>query len=256
LFPLRDENPTNLTPFLTVALIGANVAVWIWVQGAGVSLSALADSVCRYGAIPIEITGGARTGTIDFGEGLPPCELGGLRYTTLVTSMFLHGSWMHLLSNMWFMWVFANNIEDSMGHLRFLAFYLLCGLAAIGAQVLASPGAPVPTVGASGAISGVMGAYLVFFPRIRVYTLFILIIFFRVIPVPAWFWLLLWFAIQVLSGYTAPMGEGGGVAFWAHVGGFVAGIVLAKPFENRVLVSAKRRHVHLSPYEVRHRGWW
>jgi membrane associated rhomboid family serine protease len=256
LFPLRDENPTILTPFLTVALIGANVAVWIWIQGAGVSLPTLASSVCSFGAIPAEITGQVVSGSIDLGPELPACRLGGLRYATLITSMFLHGGWLHLLSNMWFVWVFANNVEGSMGHLRFLAFYLMCGLAATAAQVLVMPGSIVPTVGASGAISGVMGAYLVFFPRIRVYTLFIFIIIIRVIPVPAWFILLLWFGLQVLSGYSAPVGEGGGVAFWAHVGGFLAGVVLAKPFENRMLVEAKRRKVRLSPIEVEHRGWW
>ncbi len=256
MFPLRDENPTSLTPYLTVSLIAANVATWVWVQGAGLSAPALASSVCQYGAIPAEITGRALSGSVELAPGLPVCRLGGLRWATLVSSMFLHGGWLHLISNLWFLWVFGNNVEDSMGHLRFVAFYLICGVAAVLAQVVAMPGALVPTVGASGAISGVMGAYLLYYPRVRIHTLFVFIIFFRVIPVQAWFILVLWFGIQVLSGYAAPVGDGGGVAFWAHVGGFIAGLVLAKPFENPMLVEARRRHVRLSPFEVEHGGWW
>jgi membrane associated rhomboid family serine protease len=257
-FPLRDENPTLLTPFVTFALFGANLGIWIWLQGAGTSMAVLAESVCQYGAIPAEITGSATPGqSVDFGQGMPPCNIGGLTWATLITSMFLHGGWLHLISNLWFLWIFGNNVEDSMGHLRFLLFYLLCGLAAIFAQIMATPESLLPTVGASGAISGVMGAYLVFYPRVRVHTLFIFIIFFRIIPVQAWFILLLWFGIQLLSGYASPVGEGeGGVAFWAHVGGFVAGFLLARLFENRTLVQAKRSKVHLSPFEVEHRGWW
>jgi membrane associated rhomboid family serine protease len=168
----------------------------------------------------------------------------------------MHGGWLHLISNVWFLWIFGNNIEDSLGHARFLVFYLLCGVAAVAAQVVASPGSQVPMVGASGAISGVMGAYLLLYPRVRIHTLFVFIIFFRVIAVQAWFILLLWFGLQLLSGYATPVGDGGGVAFWAHVGGFVAGVLLAKPFENPMLVQARRRGVRLSPHEVEHRGWW
>lgn len=258
MFPLRDENPTLLTPLVMYVVFGANLAVWFWIQGAGASADTLVASVCQYGTIPAEITGAAEPGqVVQLAPGYPPCRLGGLTWATLLTSMFLHGGWIHLISNLWFLWIFGNNVEDSMGHLRFLLFYLLCGVAAIGAQIIATPGSVLPTVGASGAISGVMGAYLLFYPRVRVYTLFVFIIFFRVIPVQAWFILLLWFGIQVLSGYATPVGEGeGGVAFWAHIGGFVAGFALAKPFENRTLVEAKRRKVHLSPFEVEHRGWW
>jgi membrane associated rhomboid family serine protease len=258
LFPLRDENPTNLFPVLTLLLIAINVAVWVLVQSAGFSENALAESVCRYGAIPAEITGktGGAAG-VRLTPGLPPCEFGGLELSATITSMFLHGGWLHLLANMWFLWLFGDNVEDSMGHLRYVAFYLLCGLAAIAAQVLSSPGSPVPTVGASGAISGLMGAYLVFYPNARIITAFIFIIFIRVVPVAAWFILLLWFGLQVLSGYATPVGDGGGgVAFWAHVGGFVAGVVLAKLFENPMLVDAKKHKVRLSPFEVRHQGWW
>ena len=258
MFPLRDDNPTILTPYFTLALIALNVVVWIYIQSGGVSEAALAESVCRYGAIPAEVTGrlGSARG-VDLGPGLPPCTFGGLTWQALFTSMFLHGSWVHLLSNMWFLWLFGNNIEDSMSHLRFIVFYLLTGVAASAAHILMSPSSYVPTVGASGAISGVMGAYLVLYPRIKIQTLFIIIIIIRVIPVSAWFVLLYWFALQLLSGAMTPVEDGGGgVAFWAHVGGFVAGVVLVKLFENRALVDAKRRHVKLPVDQVAHHGWW
>jgi membrane associated rhomboid family serine protease len=256
LFPLRDDNPTELTPFFTIALILANVLVWVYVEGAGLSQGALASAVCTYGTIPAEITGTGGYEGVELVPGAPPCGFGGLTLATLLTSMFLHGSWVHLIANMWFLWLFGNNVEDSMGHLRFLLFYLLVGLAATGAHILSAPSSPVPTVGASGAISGIMGAYLLLYPRIRIQTLFIFIIFIRILPVPAWFVLIYWFALQLLSGYITPMTEtGGGVAFWAHVGGFVAGVALVKLFENRTLVDAKRRRVRLKPAEIQHRGW-
>jgi membrane associated rhomboid family serine protease len=241
LFPLRDDNPTVLTPVVTVVLILANVVVWIYLQGMGFNLNMLGQSVCQFGTIPGEITGmtgGAEA--VNLGPDLPPCVLGGLRYETLVTSMFLHGSWLHLIANMWFLWLFGNNVEDSMGHSRFTVFYLIVGLAAVGAHIFMAPGSLVPMVGASGAISGVMGAYLVLYPRIRIQTLFIFVIILRIIPVPAWFVLILWFGLQVLAGYTDPAMTSG-VAVWAHVGGFVAGVVLVKPFESRVLKEARRR---------------
>jgi membrane associated rhomboid family serine protease len=257
LFPLRDDNPTSLTPVVTILLIVANVAVWVYVQGAGMSADVLGGSACELGAIPAEITGltrGARG--VDLGPDMPACAFGGLRYAALLTSMFLHGSWLHLIANMWFLWLFGNNVEDSCGHSRFLVFYILTGLAAAGAHVFAEPASVVPIVGASGAISGVMGAYLVLYPRIRIQTLFIFIFILRIIAVPAWFVLILWFALQLLSGMSAPVGATGGVAFWAHVGGFVAGVVLVKVFENRTLVAARRRHVALTRQERKSLGWW
>jgi len=250
-FPLRDENPTILTPVITILLVVLNVAVWILVQGGGVSMDVLADSVCRYGAIHAEITGSAAGYTsVELGPGIT-CQLGGLTFSAVFTSMFLHGGWLHLIGNMWFLWIFGNNIEDSMGHLRFLLFYLLCGVLAAGAHILSQPQSGIPTVGASGAISGVMGAYLLLYPRVRIYTLFFIIIFIRIVPVPAWAILLWWFVIQVLSGSVAMTGAG--VAFWAHVGGFVAGVLLVKPFENGQLVAARRQQIRLSPFEVEHR---
>jgi membrane associated rhomboid family serine protease len=227
--------------------------VWILLQGAGLNLDVLADSVCRWGAIPAEITGRAAGYTsVELGDGVV-CQLGGFTTGAVLTSMFMHGSWLHLIGNMWFLWIFGNNIEDSMGHTRFLVFYLLCGVLAAAAHIASAPGSAIPTVGASGAISGIMGAYLLLYPRVRVYTLFILLFFIRIIPVRAWFILLLWFAIQLISGSTDVTGEG--VAFWAHVGGFVAGVVLVKLFENRQLVAARRQHIQLSPFEVNRRGW-
>jgi len=161
---------------------------------------------------------------------------------TPITSMFLHGSWAHILGNAVFFWVFGNNIEDSMGPIRFLAFYLLCGLIAAATHVLMSPASPVPTVGASGAISGILGAYLVLYPRVRVNILFFFVIFFRVFAVPAWIVLILWFALQVLTSLPtlSPLPDvNGGVAVWAHIGGFVAGVLLIKVFENPRLVAER-----------------
>jgi membrane associated rhomboid family serine protease len=211
----------------------------------------LIQSVCRFGAIPTEITGRAPA---DLEEGLA-CPRGGITFAALFTSMFLHGSWMHLLGNMWFLWIFGNNVEDSMGHLRFLVFYLLTGLIAAGAHVLSSPGSPVPTVGASGAISAIMGAYAVLYPRARVTTLLVLVIFIRLIALPAWVWLGLWFLFQLVSAGGQTPGQGG-VAFWAHIGGFAAGLLLVVPFRNPRLVQAKRAHVKLPRSQLEHGGWW
>jgi membrane associated rhomboid family serine protease len=256
-FPLRDDNPTELTPYFTVALIGANVASWLYLQGSGVE-EPLIDSVCRFGLIPAELTGVAEPGEVVRLTPRASCELGGLVWPTVFTSMFMHGGWLHLLGNMWFLWLFGNNIEDSMGHLRFLLFYVLCGIGAAGAHVWATFGADaayVPTVGASGAISGVMGAYLILYPRVRIDTLFVIFIIVRVFPIPAWLILLQWIALQVAFGAVDPA-SGGGVAFWAHIGGFAAGVLLVKPFENRTLVRARRNRIKLDPSEVPRRGWW
>ncbi|HUF12349.1 MAG TPA: rhomboid family intramembrane serine protease [Longimicrobiales bacterium] len=255
MFPLRDENPTELTPIITFLVLMANVAAWLLLQGAGTE-QALVQSVCTYGVIPAEVTGrlGGYAG-VDLGGGMR-CAFGGLGWEALFTSMFMHGGWLHLIGNMWFLWIFGNNIEDSMGHLRFVVFYLLCGLGASGAQVMAAPGSPVPMVGASGAISGVMGAYLLLYPRVRIHTLFFFFFFVRVLAIPAWFVLGEWFVIQMLGGFMTPAEGGGGVAFWAHVGGFVAGVALIIPFRRKQLVNAKKAHVKLDPREVPHRGWY
>jgi membrane associated rhomboid family serine protease len=244
-----------MTPVVTIVLILANVAVWLYVQGMGYHADVLADSVCRYGAFPGAVTGAAAGRTVELGPSLPACTLGPVPQLGLLTSMFLHGSWLHLIMNMWFLWLFGNNVEDSMGHTRFLVFYIITGLAATAAHIFPAPDSMVPVVGASGAISGVMGAYLVLYPRIRIQTLFIFVIILRIIRVPAWFVLVLWFGLQVLAGWNDPMATSG-VAVWAHVGGFVAGVLLVKLFENRTLVAARRRHQKLDPAQIRHRGWW
>ena len=248
MLPLKDDNPTEITPFFTMLLIAACVAVWILVQGMGASEPRLVASVCELGAIPAEITGAGEGGE---------CRFGGLTWQALLTSMFLHGSWMHLIGNMWFLWIFGNNIEDSMGHLRFVAFYVLTGLAAAAAHVFAEPSSPVPVVGASGAISGIMGAYLVLYPKARVLIPLVFGFFVRMTWLPAWLMLGYWFLIQVLSQAATPADAGGGgVAFLAHIGGFIAGAVLVKLFERRDLVEAKRAHVKLDRRQIAHGGWY
>ncbi len=261
MFPLYDDNPTEIFPLATLLIMGACVAVWVYIQGAGLSPEALQGSVCAFGAIPAEVSAAlARSGLLEgtgpgYGQGGAGCRLGGLTWGALLTSIFLHGSWLHLIGNLWFLWIFGNNIEDSMGHGRFLLFYLLTGLVAAGSHVASDPTSPIPMVGASGAISAIMGAYLVLYPRARVHTLFIIIIFIRIFPLPAWFFLLYWLLIQVASSAIQGSG-GGGVAFWAHIGGFLAGVVLVKLFQNRALVQAKRSGALLRRSEIRGGGWW
>jgi membrane associated rhomboid family serine protease len=246
-FPYHDENETQRTPIVTMATIAVTLLVWLVVQGAGGTL-ALARSVCELGLIPGELMMSVAPGTrFPMGEGLVCLTDPGRQVSNVVTSMFLHGSWMHLLGNMWFLWLFGNNIEDSMTRPRFVAFYLLTGLAAAMAQVLANPDSAVPMVGASGAISGVMGAYLVLFPRVRVFTMVPLGFFLHSMALPAWVMLIYWAFLQVLGGVTSLGSEGtGGVAFWAHLGGFVAGVVLVKVFERRDRVAAHTSH-HWQP---------
>jgi len=234
MFPIRDDNPTIGKPLVTMLIIAANVAVWILVQGMGQD-PALAKSVCELGLIPGEFLGRVVPGTAVPLSPAEVCVLGDRHLYTPLTSMFLHGGWLHLIGNMWFLWIFGNNIEDSMGHARYLAFYLLCGLAAAATQTFMSPSSIVPMVGASGAISGVMGAYVVLYPRVRVHMLVFLFIFVTRIVVPAYLMLGYWFLLQLLGG-SASQGEGG-VAFWAHVGGFVAGAVLIRVFQDNDLVA-------------------
>ncbi|HZM34768.1 MAG TPA: rhomboid family intramembrane serine protease [Burkholderiales bacterium] len=252
MFPYHDENQTQRTPYVTLVLVAVNVLIWVLVQGAGAALP-LARSVCELGLIPGELTAALAPGTrFPMGEGLVCLTDPGRQVQNVFTSMFLHGSWMHLLGNMWFLWLFGNNIEDSMTRPRFLAFYLLSGLAAAFAQVLSDPASPIPMVGASGAISGVMGAYLVLFPRIRVFTLFPLGFYITTIALPAWAMLLYWAFLQFFGGITSIVGaQEGGVAFWAHLGGFIAGVVLVKLFERPEQLAAHRaRH-----WRPRREGW-
>jgi len=241
-FPIRDDNPTFLTPVATWTLIGLNAAAWIFVQGLGLPGPLLA-SVCELGLIPGELLRRLPPGTtVPLGPGHVCVLTGDASWYTLFTSMFLHGGWFHLIGNMWFLWIFGNNVEDSMGHLRFVVFYLLCGLAAAGLQIVANPASGVPMVGASGAIGGVMGAYILLYPRVNVHLLVFLGFFVTTVAVPAVFMLGYWFLIQVIGGWASLGAEGGGVAFWAHVGGFVAGVVLVPIFRRRELVARHPYH--------------
>ena len=253
MIPYHDENGTQRTPYVTLALIGVTVLAWLFVHGAGATLP-LAQSVCDLGLIPGELTASLAPGTqFPMGDRLVCLTDPGRQIPNVITSMFLHGSWMHLLGNMWFLWLFGNNIEDSMTRPRFLAFYLLTGLAAALAQVAADPSSAVPMVGASGAISGVMGAYLVLFPRVRVFTILPLGFFITTVALPAWGMLLYWAVLQFAGGLTSIFAEQtGGVAFWAHLGGFIAGVVLIKVFEQDNRVAAHSAG-HWEPGHVRWR---
>jgi len=244
-FPLRDQTPTEIVPIFTVLIAGVTVVAWWFLQGAGLSEEQLYASVCTLGVVPADVTGADVSGRPAL------CDVRSLGVPALFTSMFLHGSWGHLIGNLWFLWVFGNNIEDSMGHLRFVAFYLLTGLAAAVAQVVMVPSSPVPMVGASGAISGIMGAYLVLYPAVRIDTW----IGFWIVQVPAWLMLGYWMLLQ-LTGVLGPAAVGGGVAYGAHLGGFIAGLVLIPIFRNEKLVDAKQRGVVLPRSELDHGGWW
>jgi membrane associated rhomboid family serine protease len=242
MFPLRDDIPTLLTPITTIAIIVLNVLAWVLIQGLG-GEPALSASVCELGLVPGEPLGTIPVGTrIQIAEHMY-CVLGRSSWFNVLSSMFLHGSWFHLIGNMWFLWVFGNNVEDVMGRFRFVAFYLLCGIAAATAQIMANPHSALPMVGASGAIGGVMGAYAVTYPSARVATVVILGFFIRTVWVPAPLMLGYWFILQVLSGLPSLGQEVGGVAFWAHVGGFLAGIALMFFFRDPGLLAAHRAHM-------------
>jgi membrane associated rhomboid family serine protease len=254
MIPLGDDNPTVRVPVVTIFLIVTMFAVWVLVQGAGTDQELLATSVCNLGMVPGELSRMAPLGlSVPIGRDLV-CVIDNQRINLLtpVISMFLHGGWMHIIGNALFLWVFGNNIEDVYGRARFLAFYLICGLVAAATHIAVDPASPVPTVGASGAISGVMGAYLVLYPKVRVRMLFFFIIIFKVIPLPAWLVLLYWFGLQLLSGLPellSPSPEmAGGVAVWAHVGGFLAGVLLARVFADPQLMQ-RRRDILLSRQE-------
>ena len=208
MFPIRDHNPSARTPFVTWALIAINVAIFLSYAGA-LGTPQIASVYGEYAMIPERVTEGRQT------------------YTVL-TSMFLHGGWMHLIGNMLFLYIFGDNIEEAMGRLGFLAFYLGTGAAAAAAHLAADPDSGIPTVGASGAIAGVMGGYLLLFPRARVDVLFIFIILIRIVPLPAWVMLGVWFALQIFNG-VANDASLGGVAYWAHAGGFAAGVAATLP---------------------------
>lgn len=237
MIPIGDDNPTIRPPVMTYAILAAIWGVWLLGQGAGLDEPALAASVCNFGLVPAELTHARPVGfAVPIGPDMAcVVDQEPINIWTPLTSMFMHGSWGHILGNSLFLWVFGNNIEDSMGRFRFLAFYLICGLAAAAAHILVSPASPIPTVGASGAISGIMGAYLVLYPRVHVRMLFFFFLIFTY-RIPAWLVLIWWFGLQVLTGLpqlnALDSDISGGVAVWAHVGGFLAGALLVKLFEN------------------------
>ncbi len=225
--PLKDRNPTLHFPYVTIALIVANVAVFLYELMLGPHINAF---VAAYGATPYEIT--HNTDLIGQYMGVPIAHSKGppIISLTLLTSMFLHGGFLHIFGNMLYLWIFGNNIEDILGSARFLLFYLICGLVAAVAHILSQPNSPVPVVGASGAVAGILGAYFLTFPRARVLTLVFFGFFIRLVELPAAFLLVFWFILQAFSGF-ASLATGlphGGVAWFAHIGGFVAGFLLIK----------------------------
>jgi len=245
-FPIRDDNPTLSLSFATYALIGLNIAAWVLLQGLGTH-PYLVQSICELGAVPASLLQNVPAGTrVPMGP-TAVCVLDGTpNYISAVTAMFMHGGWLHLIGNMWFLAVFGDNVEDAMGHVRFVVFYLLCGFAALAAQVASSPTSTVPMVGASGAIGGVMGAYAVLYPRVGVHLFVFFGFFFTRMVVPAFLMLGYWFLIQLLGALPALGSEMGGVAFWAHAGGFVAGIALVFAFKDPVRLAEHRRHMKLN----------
>jgi len=219
MFPLSDENPTDLKPIGTSVLITGCILTWIVLQNGGFSSQVLLSSICKFGTIPVEVTG-----SVGIGIETSPCQIGGYSWQTLFSSIFLHGSWLHLIGNVWFLWIFGNNIEDAMGHSRFLLFFVFTGVMASLVHTISQPNSTIPMVGASGAISGIMGAYLVLYPRARIRTLLVLGYAVTITPIPAWVFLGIWTLIQMLGSTANPVG--GGVAYMAHIGGLCAGLLL------------------------------
>ena len=244
MFPLKDNIPTDRTAIVTIALIAINVIVYFVLQKGGILSGPDDRIVVDWGAIPYEFTHIGKDCGIDAGQIV--CEgMAGVSGTapdqppfwvTAFSSMFMHGSILHLAGNMLFLWIFGNNVEDSMGRVRFIAFYLLGGLIAVAAQVLVEPGAAVPTIGASGAVAAVLGGYILLYPRARVVTLIFIVFFFTILELPALVILGFWFVQQIAFGFYGvanPAGGGGGVAYFAHIGGFAFGLLAIKLFASR-----------------------
>jgi membrane associated rhomboid family serine protease len=236
-FPLKDNIPTDRLPVVTIALIVANVVIYLLLQGGGWEITSATTgtwSLEEEAAYPCDLANRCEP---------PPGHVDG--WLSVLTSMFMHGGLLHLGGNMLFLWIFGNNVEDSMGRLVFLAFYLAGGVAAMAAQTLADPSAAVPTVGASGAVSAVLGGYLLLYPRARVVTVIFIVIFFTLIELPAIAVLVLWFVQQAIFGALdfASGGEGGGVAYFAHIGGFLFGLLVVR-------LLARPKPYAPSPYRI------
>jgi membrane associated rhomboid family serine protease len=248
-FPLKDNIPTERTAIVTIALIAINVIVYFVLQKGGILHGPPEEGVVHYGAIPYEITHpGDQCDALFGSDGIARSEIlcegaAGVTVTntpptllTIFSAMFMHGSILHLAGNMLFLWIFGNNVEDSMGPLKFVAFYLLGGVAALAGQVLIEPDAMIPTIGASGAVAAVLGGYILLYPRARVITLIFIVFFFTILELPAMLILGFWFLQQVAFGYfdlANPAGGGGGVAYFAHIGGFLFGLAAIKLFASR-----------------------
>ncbi len=252
MIPLKDNIPTVHFPIVTVALIVLNIGMYFFFQHGDVSLGEPSgrdyrENVVEYGSIPYEITHPGEQCRAP-GAGLEACRDGetGLAATwiTLFTSIFMHGGLLHLGGNMLFLWIFGNNIEDSMGRVKFVAFYLLGGLAATFAQTIIDTNSTVPSIGASGAVAAVLGGYALLYPRARVVTLVIIIVFITIIELPALLVLGLWFLFQLYDASQPVSGEGGGIAYFAHIGGFLFGLALIKLF-------ASRENPHYGSYNPR-----
>ncbi|MDH5325155.1 MAG: rhomboid family intramembrane serine protease [Gammaproteobacteria bacterium] len=216
MFPLHDDNPTTIKPIVTIVLIVICILVWLATMGQ------LQTSVLSLGAIPAVITGEKQLAPEFY---LVPS------WMTVVTSMFMHGGWMHLIGNMLYLWIFGNNVEDSMGHTKFLVFYITCGLIALLAHMVGDTGSTVPMVGASGAISGVLGAYLLLYPHARVLVAVPIVIIIT-LRLPAGIVLAFWFVLQIFNSVLANGSPDSGVAWGAHIGGFVAGMILIPFFKD------------------------
>ena len=244
MIPIRDLNPTYTKPVVTYAIIAVNTAVWLFEfatqMGAGGDYE-LGLLVQRWGVVPFELLNPKYPETL----------------LTPITSMFMHGGWMHFIGNMWFLHVFGDNVEDALGKFRYIVFYLLCGVGAAVAQVVIDPASSVPMVGASGAIAGVLAGYVILYPRARVVTLVPIFIFVQFMELPAYFFIFIWFGFQLLSGYMSLglVGENvGGTAFFAHIGGFVVGLALIYLFRSSRRGPPRRRVRH-EPRADRQSAW-
>lgn len=215
MIPLRDSTPSGSVPYVTIFVIVVNTVVWLHEVSLGPHIN---DFVLQYGLVPLRFIHSYHLNGGIIHNALTP----------LMSSIFMHAGWMHVIGNMWFLWIFGDNVEDRLGHARFAIFYLLCGIGAALIQVMFHPTSRIPMVGASGAISGVLGAYLVSYPTARIHTLFIFFFIVRFVEIPAFVFLLLWFLFQLASGVGElnAAQEIGGLAYWAHMGGFAVGIVL------------------------------
>lgn len=264
MFPLKDNIPTDRFPIITVALIAINVLVFLVLQQPSGFSSVNDQTVVKYGAIPYELTHPGKRcelarGVDEAGQSgtTIACESQhGVRGTagsqpstwlTILTSMFMHGGFLHIIGNMLFLWIFGNNVEDAMGRAKFVAFYLLGGLAAVGLQVAVDPSSTAPTIGASGAIAGVLGGYILLYPRARVLTLIFIIFFVTFVELPAVLVLGFWFLQQIFfgaAGLSDPTGGGGGVAYFAHIGGFAFGLIFIRAFASRAKPTPPRYPVY------------